>query len=103
MLSLPDPQTVSMGVGELERSTGPISPAALGQAKLSALRAAHDDLDDAIDALGGAHGPDDLIIARLKKRRLQIRDEIASIGAADIPAVPSVAQIARFTTSRNMP
>jgi hypothetical protein len=75
------------GVGELEHSTGPISPATLGQARLSALRAAHDDLDDAIDALGGAHGPDDLIIARLKKRRLQIRDEIASIGAADI-AVP---------------
>jgi len=42
----------------------------------------HDDLDCAIDALVAANMHDDLIIARLKKRKLQIRDEIASLVAA---------------------
>ena len=46
-------------------------------AKIAALGIAHDDLDAAIDALAATSTHDDLVLARLKKQRLQIRDEIA--------------------------
>ena len=45
--------------------------------KLAALVAEHDDLDIAIAVLWAAGGRDDLMISRLKKRKLQIKDEIA--------------------------
>ena len=45
--------------------------------KLAALRIEHRDLDAAIDALTRAEGPDQLQVARLKKRKLQLRDQIA--------------------------
>jgi hypothetical protein len=54
----------------------------LSHAKISALSIQHDELDAAIDALAAAGTHDDLTVARLKKRRLQIRDEIASLVAA---------------------
>jgi len=49
---------------------------------MSALGIEHDDLDAAIDALIRTNASNDLIIARLKKRKLQIRDEIAGLAAA---------------------
>lgn len=57
------------------------------QARISALGVAHDDLDAAINALAKSIPHDDLIIVRLKKRKLQIRDEIAGLVAAvaDLP------------------
>jgi hypothetical protein len=39
----------------------------------------HRDLDDAIAMLSEAGSSDELLIARLKKRKLQIKDEIARI------------------------
>ena len=39
----------------------------------------HDDLDAAITALLNNGMCDDLLITRLKKRKLQIKDEIASL------------------------
>jgi hypothetical protein len=39
----------------------------------------HRDLDDAISMLSEVGSSDELLIARLKKRKLQIKDEIASI------------------------
>jgi len=39
----------------------------------------HDDLDAAITALLQSGRCDDLLITRLKKRKLQIKDEIASL------------------------
>jgi hypothetical protein len=45
--------------------------------KLAALVAEHDDLDAAIAVLWAAGGRDDLMISRLKKRKLQLKDEIA--------------------------
>ena len=39
----------------------------------------HRDLDDAISMLSQACLTDELLIARLKKRKLQIKDEIARI------------------------
>ena len=45
--------------------------------RLAALIAEHDDLDAAISVLLEAGRRDDLLISRLKKRKLQIKDEIA--------------------------
>lgn len=45
--------------------------------RLSALRTEHRDLDAAIDALGLAGSTDQLQIARLKKRKLLLKDQIS--------------------------
>ena len=47
--------------------------------KLSALRIEHRDLDAAIDALTQSGSQDQLQIARLKKRKLRLRDLIAAL------------------------
>lgn len=47
--------------------------------RLSALRIEHRDLDAAISALSTANSPDQLQIARLKKRKLRLRDQIAIV------------------------
>jgi hypothetical protein len=44
---------------------------------LASLRTEHRDLDAAIDALTGAGSTDQLQIARLKKRKLRLKDQIA--------------------------
>ncbi|KQZ72600.1 hypothetical protein ASE06_08820 [Sphingopyxis sp. Root214] len=45
--------------------------------RLELLRIEHRDLDAAIIALGTAAIPDQLQLARLKKRKLRLRDEIS--------------------------
>jgi len=45
--------------------------------RLTALRIEHRDLDAAIDALSGAGTHDQLQIARLKKRKLRLKDQIS--------------------------
>ncbi|MCW5646866.1 MAG: DUF465 domain-containing protein [Sphingopyxis sp.] len=45
--------------------------------RLELLRVEHRDLDSVIIALGEAAVPDQLQLARLKKRKLKLRDEIA--------------------------
>lgn len=47
------------------------------QRRLEALRSEHRDLDAAIAALLATGAADQLQIARLKKRKLRLRDEIA--------------------------
>ena len=74
MLSLP---AANSPHGQSDRNAPPIP-----QARISALGVEHDDLDSAIDALIKANTLDGLIIARLKKRKLKIRDEIAGLLAA---------------------
>ena len=44
---------------------------------LASLRTEHRDLDAAIDALSGSGSTDQLQIARLKKRKLRLKDQIA--------------------------
>ena len=46
---------------------------------LAVLRVEHRDLDAAISALSAADSQDQLQIARLKKRKLRLRDQIAII------------------------
>ena len=47
--------------------------------RLALLRTEHRDLDAAIAALTGTGSTDQLQIARLKKRKLRLRDQIAAI------------------------
>ena len=46
------------------------------------LAAAHDDLDSVIKALAAVPSCDDQLLTRLKKRKLQLKDEIAALAAA---------------------
>jgi hypothetical protein len=46
---------------------------------LADLRLAHQDLDAAIQALEGVARPDQIQIARLKKRKLSLRDQITKL------------------------
>jgi len=46
---------------------------------LASLRTEHRDLDAAIDALSGTGSTDQLQIARLKKRKLRLKDQIAVV------------------------
>lgn len=47
--------------------------------RLAALKLEHRDLDAAIAALSEAGGPDQLQVARLKKRKLRLKDQVALI------------------------
>jgi hypothetical protein len=55
--------------------------------RLELLRVDHRDLDVAIDALIPTTMPDQLQIARLKKRKLLLRDEIAMLEDQLIPDI----------------
>ena len=51
------------------------------------LRIEHRDLDAAIEALRAAGGADQLQIARLKKRKLLLKDEIAALQDQLVPDI----------------
>lgn len=55
--------------------------------RLAALRIEHRDLDAAIDALSAAGAGDQLQIARLKKRKLRLKDQIALLEDYLIPDI----------------
>lgn len=55
--------------------------------RLAMLRTEHRDLDAAINALTDAGSADQLQIARLKKRKLMLRDQIAMIEDQLIPDI----------------
>jgi hypothetical protein len=55
--------------------------------RLELLRVEHRDLDSAIAALAAAGGGDQMQIARLKKRKLRLRDEIAVLEDALVPDI----------------
>jgi hypothetical protein len=54
---------------------------------LASLRIEHRDLDAAIDALTGSGSTDQLQIARLKKRKLRIKDQIAMVEDQLLPDI----------------
>lgn len=66
--------------------TGEVDEAEL-RARLERLREEHRDLDTAIAALGQVTAPDMLQLARLKKRKLRLKDEIAMIEDLLIPDI----------------
>ena len=55
--------------------------------RLEQLRIEHRDLDAAIAALSALESPDQLQIARLKKRKLQLRDRMSTIEDELIPDI----------------
>ncbi|GLV20693.1 hypothetical protein TomMM35A_05530 [Sphingobium sp. TomMM35A] len=55
--------------------------------RLELLRVEHRDLDGAIEALVDAGGRDQMQVARLKKRKLRLRDEIALLEDALVPDI----------------
>ena len=57
------------------------------EARLHYLRVEHRDLDAAIEALRSTSAPDQLQIARLKKRKLRLKDEIAVLEDQLIPDI----------------
>ncbi|HEY2750194.1 YdcH family protein [Phenylobacterium sp.] len=54
-------------------------PEELLQAKLAELRQDHADLDAAVQAIALSPLPDMLLIARLKRKKLALKDEITRI------------------------
>lgn len=57
------------------------------QRRLEVLRTEHRDLDMAIDALRDTGSADQLQLARLKKRKLRLRDEIALLEDQLVPDI----------------
>lgn len=57
------------------------------QRRIEAMRVEHRDLDDAINALLNSAAPDQLQIARFKRKKLRLRDEIASLEDQLIPDI----------------
>ncbi|WP_420394567.1 YdcH family protein [Acuticoccus sp.] len=55
--------------------------------RLAALREQHRDLDAAVEALEAAGSTDLLQIKRLKKRKLQLKDEIRVLAAQVLPDI----------------
>jgi hypothetical protein len=68
----------------MEAIDGSFIPAA---ARLVLLRQEHRDLDAAIEALRATPAPDQLQLARLKKRKLRLRDEIKLVEDRMIPDI----------------
>ncbi|MEO1103202.1 MAG: YdcH family protein [Pseudomonadota bacterium] len=57
------------------------------QQRLEALKEQHRDLDAAVEALEAAGSTDILQIKRLKKRKLQLKDEIRLLSAKALPDI----------------
>lgn len=55
--------------------------------RIEELRTEHRDLDAAAAALRDASNPDQLQIARLKKRKLRLKDEMALLGDMLLPDI----------------
>jgi hypothetical protein len=59
------------------------------QRRLIELRMEHADLDDLIDRSPAERPADDLLLRRLKKRRLMLRDQIARLETELDPPQPA--------------
>jgi len=57
------------------------------RAKLAQLREEHRDLDAAIEAMAVASASDQLQLTRLKKRKLQLKDQISRIEDSLLPDI----------------
>ncbi len=55
--------------------------------RIELLKQEHRDLDTAIEALLASHSIDQLQIARIKKRKLRLKDEIAQLEDMLIPDI----------------
>ncbi|HYS44785.1 MAG TPA: DUF465 domain-containing protein [Rhizomicrobium sp.] len=69
----------------MSRVVGPDEVAA--RAKLTQLMQEHRDLDAAIEAMAQSGNADLLALSRLKKRKLQLKDEITEINNGLLPDI----------------
>jgi hypothetical protein len=69
----------------MSRVVGPDEVAA--RAKLTQVMQEHRDLDAAIEAMTLLGNPDLLTLSRLKKRKLQLKDEITEINNGLLPDI----------------
>ena len=69
----------------MTRVVGPDEVAA--RAKLAQLTQEHRDLDAAIEAMAASGNADLLALSRLKKRKLQLKDEISEINNGLLPDI----------------
>jgi hypothetical protein len=68
--------------------TGVTNPEEVGaRAKLTQLTQQHRDLDTAIADMVRSGNPDLMALARLKKRKLQLKDEITEINNGLLPDI----------------
>jgi hypothetical protein len=66
---------------------GSYSAAQDPESRLAVLRTEHRDLDSAIEALSTMNTSDDVQLARLKKRKLRLKDEIKVLEDMVIPNI----------------
>ena len=66
---------------------GSYSAAQDADSRLAVLRTEHRDLDSAIEALSTMNTSDDVQLARLKKRKLRLKDEIKVLEDMVIPNI----------------
>ena len=59
------------------------------RSRLQELRVEHRDLDEAINRLIASPPPDELMLRRLKKRKLQLKDRITLIERMLEPDIPA--------------
>ena len=59
------------------------------QAELHELRAEHRDLNQIIDQMEMYPSEDDLLLRRLKKRKLALKDQIEAIEQRLVPDIPA--------------
>lgn len=59
------------------------------RSRLQELRVEHRDLDEAINRLMALPPPDELMLRRLKKRKLQLKDRISLIESMLEPDIPA--------------
>ena len=66
---------------------GNLSAAQDPESRLAVLRTEHRDLDSAIEALSAKSTSDDVQLARLKKRKLRLKDEIKVLEDLTVPNI----------------
>jgi hypothetical protein len=59
------------------------------QERIVALEIEHRDLDEAITRLADLSNRDDLLLTRLKKRKLQLKDQILQFKMLLVPDIPA--------------
>lgn len=64
-------------------------PAEQVRARVIELEIEHRDLDAAIDRFAEVAGSDDLQLRRLKKRKLQLKDQIIQLKMQLVPDIPA--------------
>lgn len=72
--------------GPINDDDGDLSDAKLRK-QVALLRQEHADLSASIEALTAAPQPDQLLIARLKRKKLALKDEILKIEAMILPDI----------------